>query len=234
MRVLSFDVGTRSLAYCVCSCSQEGGSEFQVEQWATVDLLAEGGPASMHVVSERMVDFLTGFLPGVQVDVVLIENQRGGKFGNATMVTVSHVMQAFYYTRAKFTAGPHPRVEFYSPTLKVGAAKRLLPDDDDAADTAAAASDVVPAAPAAAASSLASAEQKKNAKNYKKNKDVCRAACVVLLPRVASLTLQQAYAACAKKQQEDRADSLLQAYSFCCPPPPPQPKPRAKRARTSK
>lgn len=233
MRVLSFDVGTRSLAYCMCLYSNiDTEFQFQVEQWATVDLLAEGGPASMHVVSERMVDFLTGFLPGVQVDVVLIENQRGGKFGNATMVTVSHVMQAFYYTRAKFTAGPHPRVEFYSPTLKVGAAKRLLPDFVPASIKSKRGAAAAAESDAAATSSLAEQqqEQKKNATNYKNNKDVCRAACVALLPRVASLTLQEAYAACAKKQQEDRADSLLQAYSFCCPPP----QPRAKRARTLK
>jgi hypothetical protein len=205
-RVLSFDVGTRSLGYAVVAAVPgAGGAETcTVERWATVDLLAGEVKPNLQTVTERMLEFLSGLDVSGVTDVVL-EAQRGGKFGNMTMVTVSYVMFAFYKTRSLTVPGaPAPR--FQSPVLKVSAAKRLLPDAVVAAKTRAAAPDET--------------QRQSNARHYTSNKDLSRAAACELLrvhPGMASQPMHLAYHSACKKQREDLSDCLMQAHAFLFP-----------------
>ena len=204
MRVLSFDVGTRSLAYCLVE-----SPEFKVVDWKTVDLIGDD-KLSMHEVSERMVQFLATL--AYNEDVVLIETQRGGGFGNSTMVAISHVMQAFYVTKRIVLNQATPTIEFRSPTLKVSAAKLLVP-----APTTLVTAPATPVTP-----DVELTDQKKNARNYKANKDVSVAACRILIdrPNLMAETHKQQFLGSKKKQREDLADSLLQVWAYCNPIPP--------------
>ena len=136
---LSFDVGTRTLSLCVVTQAAAPGGcdsaaqkqqqhpELSVREWRVIDLHGEEKGLTMHQLSERCVEALLslGLLEKYKPDTVIIETQRAGQFGNATMVAISHVLHAFALTSARLMHMPLS-VSFVSPTLKLVAAAKLL------------------------------------------------------------------------------------------------------------
>ena len=131
MTVLSFDVGTRTLSVCVVS---KVDARVHVLEWRILDLHGEDKKLTMHDLSERCVKRLAELelMETHKPDTVLIETQRGGKFGNATMMSISHVLHAFVVTCAHYLKVPC-NVVFMSPTLKIAAAVKLLPPEEEEA-----------------------------------------------------------------------------------------------------
>ena len=203
MTVLSFDVGTRTLSLCVVS---KEDSCVHVLEWRILDLHGEDKKLTMHDLSERCVKRLAELelMETYKPETVLIETQRGGKFGNATMMSISHVLHAFVVTSAHYLQAPC-NVVFMSPTLKIAAAVKLLPIEEEATLEEAA---------------VELTTRQKNYQFYKKNKKVSKDAVAKLLTDTElmhlSPQLQAAYT--ASKKKDDLADSFMQAYAYLHPP----------------
>lgn len=203
MTVLSFDVGTRTLSLCVVS---KEDSCVHVLEWRILDLHGEDKKLTMHDLSERCVKRLAELelMETYKPDTVLIETQRGGKFGNATMMSISHVLHAFVVTSAHYLQAPC-NVVFMSPTLKIAAAVKLLPIEEEATLEEAA---------------VELTTRQKNYQFYKKNKKVSKDAVALLLTDTERMhlspQLQTAYT--ASKKKDDLADSFMQAYAYLHPP----------------
>ena len=144
MRVLSFDIGTRNLAYCLMEFQTgcEHGEPPRIVAWEAVDTVAEAGRANgkkkctMDEHASNAVAALQRRVPSLwqpMPDVVAIERQRAGKFGRPTMVAMSHVLQTFVETRAATLGQPAPRIVFVSPTKKVHKALMPAAYDEEAA-----------------------------------------------------------------------------------------------------
>jgi hypothetical protein len=207
MTVLSFDVGTRTLSLCVVSPAAASAA-VTILDWRILDLHGEDKKLTMHDLSERCVKTLMNIrlMETYRPDTVLIETQRGGTFGNATMVSMSHVLHAFVMTSAHHLGIPCT-VVFMSPTRKIVAAVGLLPKEEEeiVADDA----------------SQELTTRQKNYKFYKKNKKVSKDAVAFLFRDASrvelSSTLQSAYT--NSKKKDDLADSFMQAYAYLNTPP---------------
>ena len=216
MTVLSFDVGTRTLSVCVVS---KVDARVHVLEWRILDLHGEDKKLTMHDLSERCVKRLAELelMETHKPDTVLIETQRGGKFGNATMMSISHVLHAFVVTCAHYLKVPC-NVVFMSPTLKIAAAVKLLPPEEEEAklDEGAAEPELT--------------TRQKNYQFYKKNKKVSKDAVALLLTDQSRMQLgpelKATYA--ASKKKDDLADSFMQAYAYLHPAQ--EPKKKRKRA----
>ena len=204
MRVLSFDVGTRTLSLCIMQ-------ESTVHLWTILDLHGQDKKLTMHDLSARAVAALKNLnlFETWGPQAVLIETQRGGKFGNATMVSMSHVIHAFCLTACAYMGVSVP-VIFMSPTAKVNAAVSVLPPEQLAK-------------PAVMADDAT--ERQRNYAFYKANKQVSVKAVQHLLPQ---FTLPPNDFATIKKK-DDLADTFMQAYAYLHPPPPPPPKSRKRK-----
>ena len=196
MRALSFDVGTRTLSLCIMD------SENVVHLWKILDLHGDDKKLTMHDLSERAVTVLKNLrlFETWAPEVVLIETQRGGKFGNATMVSISHVIHAFCLTAAAYLNVNVP-VVFMSPTAKVSASISVLPPEQLAAPK--------PAVQDAT-------ERQRNYAFYKANKQVSVKAVQHLLPQF-SLAANEFTTI---KKKDDLADTFMQAYAYLHPAPP--------------
>lgn len=202
MRVLSFDVGTRTLSLCIME-------DKTVHLWTILDLHGEDKKLTMHDLSERAVAALKNLrlFETWAPQAVLIETQRGGKFGNATMVSMSHVIHAFCLTASAYLGVSVP-VIFMSPTAKVTAAVSVLPPEQLAKPSE--------------VSEDATARQR-NYAFYKANKQVSVKAVQHLLPQ---FTLPPNNFATIKKK-DDLADTFMQAYAYLNPPAKPSKKRKA-------
>lgn len=218
MTVLSFDVGTRTLSLCVVSRED---TRVNVLEWRILDLHGEDKKLTMHDLSERCVKRLAELelMETYRPDTVLIETQRGGKFGNATMMSISHVLHAFVVTCAHYLKAPC-NVVFMSPTLKIAAAVKLLPPEEEEATLE---------GTLEGAAELTT--RQKNYQFYKKNKKVSKDAVALLLTDNTRMQLgpelKATYA--ASKKKDDLADSFMQAYAYLHPAQVPK-----KRKRTEK
>jgi hypothetical protein len=212
---VSFDVGTRTLSVCIVSKSD---SVLTVLDWRVMDLHGEDKKLTMHDLSERCVAQLMklGIMEKYRPSTVLIETQRGGKFGNATMVSMSHVLHACVMTSAQYLNVPCA-VVFMSPTLKVAAAVKLLPKQEEAENDVLAAVELT--------------TRQKNYQFYKKNKKASKDAVALLIPDETRLRMSPELKAMyvASKKKDDLADSFMQAYAHLNAPIPEPPAPRKRK-----
>jgi hypothetical protein len=173
-----------------------------VHLWTILDLHGDDKKLTMHDLSARAVSALKNLrlFETWAPEVVLIETQRGGKFGNATMVSMSHVIHAFCLTAAAYLGVTVP-VVFMSPTAKVTAAVGVLPPEQLAKPSTV---------------SKDATERQRNYAFYKANKQVSVKAVLHLIPQ---FTLPPNNFATIKKK-DDLADTFMQAYAYLHPPPP--------------
>jgi hypothetical protein len=122
MRVLSWDVGLRTLSYCVLNWED---AKWTIEQWDTIDVQldtdttvstgarATGGKsmAKRKKVSTVSVEYAAQLVMDTlhrrahlfpTVDAIIVEQQPAGghnRHSNVRMKVVSHVIQCYFYTR---------------------------------------------------------------------------------------------------------------------------------------
>ena len=222
MRILSFDIGTRTLSYCLVSVPSNGSTEedgrwesvpkYTILAWESIDTLTEnevlgdGKQIRDHVprviasLRSRCASLLTP-MP----DCICIEQQRAGKFGNVTMMVMSYVLQAFFETHAH-SIGQPANIDFMSPTLKLKVAEwigtmnnSLSTSDDGAADD------------------VTGETRHGRYVQYKTNKAKAKAACEFMLLAenpMAMLNASQKDAYLESKKRDDLADCFLQAVAY--------------------
>lgn len=104
MRILSFDVGIKNLAFCDVDF---GGDATRVAGSGVVDVSAKTVPRMI----ENIVDALGARFAGTCYDAVLIENQPA--FKNPRVKTVQTAVHAWFASR-----DPRPRVALCAPKGK--------------------------------------------------------------------------------------------------------------------
>ncbi len=108
MRVLSFDMGYKNLAYCVLE-------DKQLTTWKCVNIVEGKSKAkkpSISVLTEALIDHLN--TEQLNADRVLIEQQPVGfhRRSNTGMKVLSHVLQGYFYNKGI-------QVSFVSPKRKL-------------------------------------------------------------------------------------------------------------------
>jgi hypothetical protein len=145
MRVASWDVGLRTLSYCILVGVWTGEQvEVKVEQWDSIDVQtdeasapevgaargaasvakrAKGEVLSVERGAELLMDTLhrrAELFDGV--DAIIVEQQPAGghnRQGNVRMKVMSHAIQCYFYTRALLRGGARPVITFVSPASKL-------------------------------------------------------------------------------------------------------------------
>lgn len=206
--------------------------DFQVHHWEVIDILNDKGVqpsspspedetelrTSVNVTIEQHVELaleaLYRRLPWFEVeslDHVLIEVQKSGQFGNATMKTLSHTIQGFFVLLGMTGGYPAVPVSLVSPTLKLHVETATTARKKAAELARVAALDH---AQAAAEAEVEATEDvtKRRRKKYKKNKSHG-------VDAVRDLVAQNADAAARfetfpAKKRDDPADAFLQGYAW--------------------
>lgn len=110
MKVLSFDMGYKNLAYCLLE-------DKKIRQWKCVNIIEGKSKAkkpSITVLTEALIDYLKQHEELDGVEKVLIEQQPCGfhRRSNTGMKVLSHVLQSYFYGKGK-------KVSFVSPKRKL-------------------------------------------------------------------------------------------------------------------
>jgi hypothetical protein len=120
MRVLSFDVGTKNLAFCDATVELD---KFSISSWTVESCV----PVGLNVNEAALVDLVPYFTETVKknieswstqdYDIVLIENQPMGGRGSARNLktkVLSHILQALLLEK-----NPRAKIQFVHPSLKL-------------------------------------------------------------------------------------------------------------------
>lgn len=134
MRVLSFDVGTKTLSYCLLV---KDDTIITIEAWESINIHDEAGLSdrakpTMKEDAEYVVDALLRRQPALWAghpDVVIVEQQPAGgnnRFCSVRMKSLSHVIHSFFYTMQRVSGVGGMGVEatiipvtFVSPASKL-------------------------------------------------------------------------------------------------------------------
>lgn len=127
VRVLSWDVGIKNLAFCILRSDDDGGggSRTTVEQWSNLSLCNEGEKCK-HVSLEHITRTLLGKLDEhpefLEMDYVLIENQPCMK--NPMMKNIQIIIYTYFqYKHVHGTS--RPCIQFVSALNKMKLFKGL-------------------------------------------------------------------------------------------------------------
>ena len=216
-RVCSWDIGMRTLSYCILTSPRIGAKidDVVVERWDCIDILNDSTldqntpkkrkrtckNVSIPDATTLLIQALSRrpFLMDPKPTKILIETQPGGKFANIRMKALSHVLQAFFCIHI-----PDVHVEFISAKVK------LLMKPDNVEEDAVGDSN----------------EARK--KRYKSNKEFSTIHCASLIAQSQNpehaVELFNAY-----NKKDDLADAFLQGCSIIT-----DAKKRKKLVRTKK
>ena len=141
MRVLSWDVGLRTLSYCVLEKTAE--SAWSIKLWDAIDVQLDDNDKTTAVgtgtkttakrkkVSTVSVEYAAQLVMDTlhrraalfdDVDAIIVEQQPAGghnRHSNVRMKVVSHVIQCYFYTRAMVGDKTPPPITFVSPASKL-------------------------------------------------------------------------------------------------------------------
>jgi hypothetical protein len=141
MKVLSWDVGLRTLSYCVLEKTAE--SAWSIRLWDAIDVQLDDNDKATAVgtgtkttakrkkVSTVSVEYAAQLVMDTlhrraalfdDVDAIIVEQQPAGghnRHSNVRMKVVSHVIQCYFYTRALATERQPPVITFVSPASKL-------------------------------------------------------------------------------------------------------------------
>jgi hypothetical protein len=215
MRVLSFDVAVKTLAYCILEHSPDPEIPTTIHAWEIVNVRDESGLTSaapkptakedcemvLDALSRRREIFVSHPL-----DAVIIENQPGSlnnRFSNVGMKTVSHAIHAFFYSLQRFGGSGMGAdsalipVNFVSPNSKLAGMPKESQEDKQARQAG---------------------DRKAMGSKYKANKayavENTRELLDALDPRLD--TTQSALTTFhAAPKKDDLADALMLAHAFC-------------------
>ena len=206
IRVCSWDIGMRTLSYCILTSPKIGTDieEVVIERWDCIDILndidLEENEEQINKKRKRtcknisipdatklLIEALSKrpFLLTPKPTIILIETQPGGKFANIRMKALSHVLQAFFCIKL-----PEVPIEFVSAKVK------LLMKPNEPNET-----------------SNQGDSNKARKKRYKSNKEFSKNECKNLIQRShnseKAVKLYNAY-----KKQDDLADAFLQGCAI--------------------
>lgn len=208
MRVLAFDVGTKTLSYC-CLEFVPGNEAplLTVHAWETVNIHEEVGAKAkptMREDSEYMiqvlnarVDTLTALCP----DAIMVEQQPAGghnMFSSVRMKCLSHVIHGFFYAHQLLKSGVAVvPVGFVSPSSKLVG----MDTQESGADVKA----------------RQGGDRKAMGAKYRRNKRHAVDMTTALLPTLVEGELAEAARAtfrAAAPKQDDVSDAFMLAYAY--------------------
>ena len=213
MKVLSFDVGTRTLSYCLLDHTPAAATT--VHFWETIDVHSECGVSekakpTMKEDSEYVVNVLHHRIAqfwGAHVNAVIIEQQPAGgsnRFCSVRMKSISHVIHAFFYALQKTEQGGMGEdgavvpVSFVSPSSKLVGMEKGETEEE--------------------ANARAGGDRKTMGAKYRRNKkhavDMVTALLETMDPNLLCTEVARATFAAAAPKQDDLADSFMLAYAF--------------------
>ena len=216
MKILCFDIGTKTLSYCLLEIVPVEGAEpvLSIHEWETIDVHAEAGLSDkakptmredceyvINSISTRIRIFLRH-----NVDNMIIEQQpAGGKnmFSSVRMKVVSHAVHAYLYAQqigsetayGQIYEGNIP-VTFVSPASKLTGLRFI----ESASDTAA----------------RQAGDRKTMGAKYRANKRHAVEMTAALLETMEGDLAHRARVtfAAATPKQDDVADAFMLAYAF--------------------
>lgn len=112
MRVLAWDVGLRTLSFCLMD-------DTDVVQWRSIDVQGDKKTVSIEEGAVLIMQALHGLTFG-PVDSIIIEQQPAGghnQHSNVRMKVMSHAIQCYFYTRA-LVEGNSSTVTFVAASSK--------------------------------------------------------------------------------------------------------------------
>jgi len=199
MRVLAFDVGTKTLSYCCLEIEHE--TPPTVHAWEIINIheeagLSEKAKPTMREDAEYVIGVLrrrVEAMGALTPDAVVIEQQPAGghnAFSSVRMKVLSHVIHAFFF----MSDIPAP-VSFVSPSTKLVGM-----------DTGETAADV---------KARQAGDRKTMGAKYRRNKRhavdmVTRLMETVVTSGIDAVAIFEA----AKPKQDDLADAFMLAYAF--------------------
>lgn len=211
MKVLSFDIGTRTLSYCILE--RVDGTVFPPHAWETIDVHAEANLSdkakpTMKEDSEYVLNAIhrrrnTFWM--AQPHAVIIEQQPAGganRFSSVRMKSISHVVHAYFYTtqldgRGMGVDGSVVPVSFVSPSSKL-----VGMDKTETVEQIAARQD---------------GDRTAMGAKYRRNKrhavDTTAAMLAEMDNSIATDVARATFAAAAPKQ-DDLSDSFMLAYAY--------------------
>jgi len=114
MRILSFDVGIRHLAYCSVDTATGKVADMQIQEWDIIDLEKV---QSVDACCRKLVEQLHRRFAFPKFDVVLIERQP--KHRSIMMVAIQMFLCTYFYTARIVTGNPRGNVRFMHASLKL-------------------------------------------------------------------------------------------------------------------
>lgn len=207
MHILCFDIGTRTLSYCLLEMVPvEGGSpELTIHEWETIDVHAEAkvtkSKPTMRQDCEMVINSLSTRIEkfwGYDLDNICVEQQpAGGKnmFSSVRMKVVSHALHAYMYSQQLGMDRQVP-VTFVSPSSKLVGLEFNETKEDTAARQA--------------------GDRKTMGAKYRANKRHAVEMTQKLLTTMQGEKAHQARItfAGATPKQDDVADAFMLAYAF--------------------
>jgi hypothetical protein len=140
MKILSFDIGIKNLAYCFMSCDgQQDGQQDQTIQtlniidWKVIDIFEESTvnvtKLTIDTIAERLLLTLESLFGNIDCDTVLLENQPVQK--NPTMKSVQMIIYSFFFHKKLFDpSSPILEIKLISAISKNKLSK-FIPDTEE-------------------------------------------------------------------------------------------------------
>lgn len=214
MKILCFDIGTRTLSYCLLEMVPvEESPELTIHEWETIDVHAEANLSdkakpTMREDCEMVINSIDARIEKFweyDIDNICIEQQPAGgthRFSSVRMKVVSHALHAYLYSQQLRMAWRAP-VTFVSPSSKLVGLEFNETKEDTAARRA--------------------GDRKTMGRKYRANKRHAVEMTGRLLETMhgnkghqARITFAAAATTTATKQakQDDIADAFMLAYAF--------------------
>ena len=194
--VLSFDIGVKNLAYCLCEVQEQS---LKLVEWnvITLDLPKKSG---IDILSQEIINVLHELFinPGLNIDFVLIENQPALK--NPIMKTVQIMLHTFFMMNLKSAYTKYDgligNVLNVSALSKNGIHKFITPDKK---------TDVI-------------LEVESQPKSYTKNKKLSILYTELLLKDSSNIVMYDGalHHMRSHKKKDDLCDAFLQLLTYFC------------------
>ena len=226
MRILSWDIGTKTLSYCLLEVTPTDGTpRVDIHEWESIDVRKEAGlgdkaKPTMREDCEYVIQAVSAraeTLWGYALDHISIEQQPAGgrnMFSSVRMKVVSHALHAYFFAQQLGSDRRVP-VTFVSPSSKLVGLDFHESEEDAAARQA--------------------GDRKTMGAKYRANKRhavECTQRCLQEMEGELAHRARVTFAGAIGKQ-DDLSDAFMLGYAFCKKALEPKPKRRKVQTSTS-